>query len=82
MLLVTGAVTWNMAGPLRSSYEAVAEPKVVVAVGDCAIDGRVFAQAYGVQGVVGDVVPVDLVVPGCPPEPGAIIAALRQVTGR
>jgi Ni,Fe-hydrogenase III small subunit len=82
VLLVTGPVTRNMAGPLRSTYEAAAEPRVVVAVGDCAIDCGVFAGAYGVQGAVDEVVPVDLRVPGCPPEPDAIIRALRQVTGR
>jgi len=82
VLLVTGPVTRNMAEPLRRTYEAAAEPKVVVAVGDCAIDCGEFAGAYGVEGAVGDVVPVDLAVPGCPPEPAAIIEALRRVTGR
>jgi Ni,Fe-hydrogenase III small subunit len=82
VLLVTGPVTRNMAEPLRRTYEAAAEPKVVVAVGDCAIDCGEFAGAYGVEGAVADVVPVDLFVPGCPPEPAAIIEALRRVTGR
>lgn len=82
VLVVTGPVTRNMAGPLRSAYAAAAEPKLVVAVGDCAIDCGEFAGAYGVAGAVDQVVPVDLRVPGCPPEPEAIIAALRQVTGR
>lgn len=82
VLLVTGPVTRNMAGPLRSAYAAAAEPRVVVAVGDCAVDCGVFAGAYGVEGAVEDVVPVDLRVPGCPPEPAAIVEALRQVTGR
>ncbi|HET9169142.1 MAG TPA: NADH-quinone oxidoreductase subunit NuoB [Actinospica sp.] len=82
VLLVTGPVTRNMAEPLRRTYEVAAEPKVVVAVGDCAIDCGVFAGAYGVEGAVGDVVPVDLAVPGCPPEPAAIVEALRRVTGR
>jgi Ni,Fe-hydrogenase III small subunit len=82
VLLVTGPVTRNMAGPLRRTYNAVPAPKLVVAVGDCAIDCGEFAGGYGVQGSVADVVPVDIAVPGCPPEPEAIIAALRQVTGR
>jgi Ni,Fe-hydrogenase III small subunit len=82
VLLVTGPVTRNMAGPLRRTYEAAADPKIVVAVGDCAIDCGVFAGAYGVEGAVSDVVPVDLHVPGCPPEPAAIVEALRRVTGR
>jgi Ni,Fe-hydrogenase III small subunit len=82
VLLVTGPVTRNMAEPLRRTYQAAAEPRVVVAVGDCAINCGEFAGAYGVQGAVADVVPVDLTVPGCPPTPDQIVAALRQVTGR
>ncbi len=81
-LLVTGPVTRNMAVPLRRTYEAVPAPKLVVAVGDCARNCGVFAGAYGVAGAVGDVVPVDVEVPGCPPRPEAITAALRQLTGR
>ena len=57
-------------------------PKRVVALGDCARNCGVFAGAYGVYGAVGDVVPVDVAVPGCPPTPEAIIAALRGLTGR
>ncbi|WP_020578946.1 NADH-quinone oxidoreductase subunit B family protein [Actinopolymorpha alba] len=81
-LLVTGPVTRNMAEPLRRTYEAVPGPKRVVAVGDCARNCGVFAGAYGVVGAVGDVVPVDVEVPGCPPPPDAIVAALRGLTGR
>jgi Ni,Fe-hydrogenase III small subunit len=81
-LVVTGVVTRNMAEPLRRTYEAVPEPKVVVAVGDCARNCGVFAGAYGVVGSVADVVPVDLEVAGCPPRPETIVAALRLLTGR
>jgi Ni,Fe-hydrogenase III small subunit len=81
-LLVTGPVTLNMAEPLRRTYDAVPEPRLVVAVGDCARNCGVFAGAYGVAGAVGDVVPVDLEVPGCPPRPEAIVEALRTLTGR
>jgi Ni,Fe-hydrogenase III small subunit len=81
-LLVTGPVTHNMADPLRKTYGAVPEPKVVVAVGDCARDCGVFRGAYGVAGAVSDVVPVDIEILGCPPEPEAIIAALRSLSGR
>lgn len=81
-LLVTGPVTRNMQEPLRRTYDAVPEPKLVVAVGDCARNCGVFAGAYGVAGAVGDVIPVDLEVPGCPPRPEAIVAALRTLTGR
>jgi Ni,Fe-hydrogenase III small subunit len=81
-LLVTGPVTRNMAEPLRRTYDAVPGPKLVVAVGDCARNCGVFAGAYGVAGAVSDVVDVDVVVPGCPPPPEAIVAALRGLTGR
>jgi Ni,Fe-hydrogenase III small subunit len=82
VLLVTGVVTRNMLEPLRRTVEATPRPRVVVAVGDCAITGGVFADGYGVLGAVDDVVPVDLAVPGCPPEPAEIVAALRRVTRR
>ena len=81
-LLVTGVVTQNMAAAVRRTYDATPSPKVVVAVGDCARNCGVFADAYGVLGPVSDVIPVDLEVPGCPPRPDALIEALRQVTGR
>lgn len=82
VLLVTGPVTRNMADPLRKAYEAMPSPKRVVAVGDCARNCGAFAGAYGVEGAVGDIVPVDLEVPGCPPSPDVLIAALRGLTGR
>lgn len=81
-LLVTGPVTRNMQMALRRTHEAVPEPKVVVALGDCARGCGVFADAYGVVGAVHDVVPVDVEVRGCPPEPEAIVDALRGLTGR
>ena len=81
-LLVTGVVTRNMAGALRDAYDAVPGPKVVIAVGDCARNCGAFAGGPGVMGRVADVVPVDVEVPGCPPSPSEIIAALRRVTGR
>ncbi len=81
-LMVTGPVTRNMAGPLAKTYHAVPEPRMVVTVGDCARDCGVFRNAYGIEGPVDSVVPVDLHIPGCPPEPTVIIASLRSVTGR
>lgn len=81
-LVVTGPVTRNMEMALRRTFEAVPQPRVVVALGDCARNCGVFAGAYGVAGAVGDVVPVDVEVPGCPPEPEVIVAALRGLTGR
>ena len=81
-LLVTGVVTRNMAEPLRNTVEATPRPRVVIACGDCALNRGVFRDAYGVVGAVGEVVPVDVSIPGCPPTPSDIMAALRSVTGR
>ncbi|MQA62989.1 MAG: NADH-quinone oxidoreductase subunit NuoB [Actinophytocola sp.] len=81
-LLVTGPVTRNMAEPLRRTFEAVPQPRLVVAVGDCARNCGVFAGAYGVVGPVSEVVRVDVEVAGCPPRPEAIVEALRKLTGR
>lgn len=82
VVLVTGVVTRNMAEPLRLTVAATPEPRLVLALGDCARDCGAFRGAHGVEGAVRDVVPVDLEVPGCPPEPTAIVEALRRVTGR
>jgi Ni,Fe-hydrogenase III small subunit len=81
-LITTGVVTRNMLQPLLNTLRSVPEPRVVIAVGDCAVDGGAFADGYGVVGPVADVIPVDVRVPGCPPTPAQIIAALRTVTGR
>ncbi len=81
-LLATGVVTHNMRQPLLNTLAAVPEPSVVIAVGDCAVDGGIFRDGYGVVGSVDDVVRVDVKVPGCPPTPEQIVAALRSVTGR
>ena len=80
-LLVTGVVTRNMADPLRNTVAATPQPRVVIACGDCALNRGLFKDAYGVVGAVGEVVPVDVEIPGCPPTPPQIIAALRSVTG-
>ena len=81
-LLVTGVVTRNMAEPLRNTVAATPQPRVVIACGDCALNRGVFSDAYGVLGAVADVVPVDVEIPGCPPTPTEIVAALRSVTGK
>ncbi len=75
-LLVTGPVTRNMADPLKRTYEATPYPKLVVAVGDCARDCGIFAGGYGVLGPVSAVVPVDVVVAGCPPTPQMILSGI------
>ncbi|TAM64825.1 oxidoreductase [Mycobacterium sp.] len=81
-LLVTGVVTRNMAGPLQTTVAATPRPRRVIACGDCALNRGVFKDAYGVVGAVADVVPVDVEIPGCPPTPSQIVAALRSVTGK
>lgn len=81
VVLVTGVVTHNMREPLIRTVEATPRPRLVIAMGDCARNCGVFADAYGVVGPVKDVVDVDLEIPGCPPSPAAIVSALRSVTG-
>jgi Ni,Fe-hydrogenase III small subunit len=82
VLLITGVVTRNMVEPLRRTIEATPTPRLVIAVGDCAIDGGPFVNGYGVAGVVADFVDVDLAVAGNPPHPALIVEALRKVSGR
>jgi len=82
VVAVTGVVTQNMEWPLVNTVEATPRPRVVVSIGDCTRGCGVFAGSYAVAGSVDDVVEVDVHVPGCPPAPDAIIAALRAVTGR
>jgi Ni,Fe-hydrogenase III small subunit len=76
VLLVTGPVTKNMRDALKRTYEATPNPKWVVSVGDCALDGGCFAGSYAVEGGVAGVVPVDLHIPGCPPRPIEILKRL------
>lgn len=76
VLLVTGPVTKNMREALERTYTATPSPKFVVAVGDCGFDGGVFAGSYACIGGVADVVPVDLHVRGCPPNPTALLQGL------
>src|SRR6185436_18984418 len=81
-LLVTGPVTRNMAEALRRTWEATPDPKLVIAAGDCARDGGLFAGSYAVVGGVEAVVPVDAIIPGCPPSPRALLAGLLAAIGR
>jgi Ni,Fe-hydrogenase III small subunit len=76
VLLVTGPVTTNMREALERTYQATPGPKWVVAVGDCARDGGVFAGSYACVGGVGAVLPVDLHIHGCPPSPIALLEGL------
>jgi Ni,Fe-hydrogenase III small subunit len=76
VLLVTGPVTRNMAAALWRTWQATPDPKWVVAVGDCAAGGGLFAGSYAVTGGVAEVVPVDLHIRGCPPRPADLLAGL------
>jgi len=76
VLLVTGPVTKNMREALRRTYDATPDPKWVVAVGDCALDGGIFCGSYAVVGGVANIVLVDLHIRGCPPPPTQLLAGL------
>ncbi len=82
MLLVTGPVSRNMEVALQRTYEATPDPKLVVALGDCACDGGIFGESYATCGRVANVIPVDLTVPGCPPAPTDILRGILMVVQR
>jgi len=82
ILLVTGPVSRHMEAALRRTYEATADPKWVVAVGDCGACGGEFGVSYASCGAVSNVVPVDLAIPGCPPTPLALLQGLLSLCGR
>lgn len=79
MLMVTGPVSRNMKEALIRTYEATPEPKIVIAVGDDAIDGGIFKGSYAVLDGVRNVIPVDYEIPGDPPSPKMIICALLKI---
>ena len=76
MLLVTGPVSRHMEIALKRTYDAVPDPKLVVAVGDCGCTGGVFGESYASCGRVANVIPVDVAVPGCPPTPVALLRGI------
>jgi len=78
VLMVTGPVTKNMRDALERTYHATPNPKWVVAIGDCARDGGCFAGSYAVVGGVSEVIPVDLHIAGCPPNPTAMLQGLSR----
>ncbi len=82
VLLVTGPVTKNMREALERTYNATPDPKWVVAVGDCARNGGIFAGSYACVGEVSAVVPVDLHIGGCPPSPVALLKGLIALLDR
>ena len=81
-LLITGPVTENMALALRKTYEALPEPRIVIAVGACAISGGPYAGHAEVRNGAEAIVPVDLYIPGCPPHPVAILDGLLRLLAR
>lgn len=82
MLLVTGPVSRHMELALRRTYDATPDPKLVVAVGDCGCDGGIFGESYASCGRVGNIIPVDLAVPGCPPPPLEILRGILTAVRR
>src|ERR1022692_828433 len=76
LLLITGPVAKNMEVALRRTYDATPDPKLVVAIGDCGCTGGIFGESYASCGRVSNVIPVDVAVPGCPPSPRQILAAI------
>lgn len=79
MIMVTGPVSRNMKEALKRTYEATPEPKIVVAVGDDAIDGGIFKGSYAVMDGADKVIPVNFQIPGDPPSPYQIMSALLQI---
>ncbi len=82
MLLVTGPVTRNMELALRKTYDAMPAPRLVVAVGACGCSGGIFGVNYATRGGVDQVLPVDVYIPGCPPNPHALLQGILMAIER
>jgi len=76
MLLITGPISRNMLSALLITHEAIPEPKLIVAVGDCAVNGGIFGKSYATIGAASQVIKVDYEIPGCPPEPTEILRGI------
>ena len=81
LLLVTGPVSKHMAIALQRTYDATPDPKLVVAVGDCGCSGGIFGESYASMGRVGNVIPVDVEIPGRPPTPTALLQGILAAIG-
>lgn len=82
LLLVTGPVSKHMEAALLRTYEATPAPKLVLALGDCGCSGGVFGESYASRGQVANVIPVDVAVPGCPPDPTRILEGILALLAR
>lgn len=82
LLLVTGPVTRNMEQALLRTYEAMPQPRLVAAAGVCARDGGIFGASYACRGGLAGLLPVDVWVPGCPPEPLDLLRGILAAVGR
>jgi Ni,Fe-hydrogenase III small subunit len=82
LLLVTGPVSRHMAEALKRTYDATPEPKLVVAIGDCGCSGGIFGESPASCGRVGNIIPVDVAVPGCPPPPIEILRGILTAVKR
>ena len=81
LLLVTGPVSRHMEIALRRTYDAIPEPKLVLAVGDCGCTGGIFGESYASCGRIANVIPVDVAVPGCPPTPTRLMQGILTAIG-
>jgi len=81
LLLVTGPVARHMETALLRTFEAIPDPKLVVAIGDCGCTGGIFGESYASRGRVSNVIPVDVEVPGCPPSPIRLIQGILAAIG-
>ena len=82
LLLVTGPVSRHMQTALKRTYDATPDPRLVVAIGDCGCDGGIFGENYASRGRVANVIPVDVMVPGCPPPPLEILRGILTAVRR
>jgi len=79
LMIVAGTLTWKMAPAVKLVYEQMAEPKWVIAMGQCTISGGPFKESYSVVPGINRIVPVDVYVPGCPPRPEGLIHGIRKI---